>query len=454
MSQNITALTNLNTPPPNENNILPPPYTSDISKRKRDIYKSPTSEKPTNNPKPRKMQKNNKGEKNVQINVANNDIINHTATHQNDDVILAPDSETSQTHSSEEQDIEPPPNQQQIATQKGTDNQALSSSQTDHSLIPEDLRKKILIPLDYEFPTQEGITESNILSHIDNETKKLWKKLPGNRIYCFLAFDRIRPNSKIATNTLEEIYSFLQELIGEGDHVVNPPVLTNNPTTFPGTIPFLISNLPSKYANLLTIFKCWVMEDNVFFFFPEHFEPSTYTMTLKNIPVPDKGPSDEMLAKQLIQNINDPERATYKTLTQILEANHYSDTKTHATVQKTLQTIKVARMKFSLGNKEEETCLRIYMEPPTLDASKHEKWIETLRGHTFIIPAGKSAPHMDIVCNLCKGRDHLTNKCKFKEIPGWPTNLPKENQTKTNTQTDEKNRGRKKKFGNPRRLRN
>ncbi|PPR07908.1 hypothetical protein CVT24_000592 [Panaeolus cyanescens] len=64
----------------------------------------------------------------------------------------------------------------------------------------------------------------------------------------------------------------------------------------------------------------------------------------------------------------------------------------------------------------------VYMPTPTLDTTKHKKWLKLVKGVSYWTTKAGMAHVVDSMnCNGCKAINHSTNSCPFLEVPGFPS---------------------------------
>lgn len=288
--------------------------------------------------------------------------------------------------------------------------------------ITEEITRELILPLDTNFPTQEGITETNITEMVEANQLVLWNDIPGPRIYCFLPFVHTAQDTTELGRRSNLIYDFFLKLHLEETVSINPSVKAPNTSSHRLAYPFLIGSVPEDHATILTHIRCWVLKEVILFFFPESFTPSPYAVTLKGFLITDKGPSDAILANKIHDNFTNIRHQLTHTLTLYnTKPNGEVDEKA---LQEIVNSVRVSRIRANLGKDIPQTLLRIYINPPTLNTKKYEMWLKAVQEHTFVISAGQGTKEKDLICELCKVKDHVIDMCEFKTIPNWPTDHP------------------------------
>ncbi|KIJ52765.1 hypothetical protein M422DRAFT_242678 [Sphaerobolus stellatus SS14] len=66
------------------------------------------------------------------------------------------------------------------------------------------------------------------------------------------------------------------------------------------------------------------------------------------------------------------------------------------------------------------TLHHLFIHPPSALPYAHKIWIDMLTDLTYDTHKGEGRTVKSLLCDVCKGIDHIKGDCKYPQIVGWP----------------------------------
>lgn len=279
-----------------------------------------------------------------------------------------------------------------------------------HTLLP--------VPLPEEgFPPIHGLTEKDFFAHVHADTLKAWRDQPGPYIFAYLANDKIVKEATSRVNRIRElITSFFDcpELVVGAAKPANFRHLDYKPV-----FPFFIGGLTPYQADRLIERTCWSTPNITVFFVPPKIPLSPFIMTLGNLPLAPTPANNRKVADTVKAKI-----ISSRNLCGFIQRNRNNVPASldgASAIQYIADSVRVAS--FHIRERGDDIpVFNVYITSPTTKPDNNILWAHKLRALNYTCLEGTGEARELFHCNDCKGRDHPSGLCPYKDIPGWHPN--------------------------------
>ncbi|RXW11193.1 hypothetical protein EST38_g14662, partial [Candolleomyces aberdarensis] len=268
------------------------------------------------------------------------------------------------------------------------------------------------------FPKIYGTSLKKLAGHITKDTKEVWNTLTGPLVLVTVAY--AKPAKEFSMTYIAKLTSSIVAVIGKSEELIVSPselVTTKHPTL---PQPFILAGLQQHQADAMTDQQCWSTPELTFFAWSTNIPVSTYLMTLAGIPIPATPENEayvaELVRKRLLANSdfnawvmadsnrdNIPDRIPIERSAEFVAS-----------------TITASALEV-LENGEVSVVWRMHMFPPSNNHDVMDDLINWLKTKTYY-PSLKGIARpkrADYRCIVCRGCDHPTGLCPFRQVPGF-----------------------------------
>ncbi|KIJ42331.1 hypothetical protein M422DRAFT_31309 [Sphaerobolus stellatus SS14] len=165
---------------------------------------------------------------------------------------------------------------------------------------------------------------------------------------------------------------------------------------------------------------CFAFPDITFFCYGYGAPPPPYAITLRHLPLGFTADGvRDLLRPHYLKEGSRNFYAWLATHKDNIPAENATD---EATITAFIaNSLMVEKHEITIDNKL-EVVYKIFLHPPSVIA--HTPWLNHLRTFGYETEYGRHTVFKDVLCILCKARDHKVVDCPFRRLPGFPTTHP------------------------------
>ncbi|KIJ30537.1 hypothetical protein M422DRAFT_36535 [Sphaerobolus stellatus SS14] len=265
-------------------------------------------------------------------------------------------------------------------------------------------------PLD-GFP-MAALTVSEIQERNTPQCQTTWSVLEGRKVLAFYAYCKINLDPTVMQAPIQTKISALLS------HPVRTHLGVPSDHFQGGYHRFcvLAYSLTKAEHNFLVHQGCFAFPDITFFCYSYNAPPPSYAITLQHLPL---GFTDEEVRDLLHPHYLEKGSRNFYHWMATHRDNIPPDVATNGAeiTSFVINSLMVQRHDITIEDRIEEV-FKIFMHPPS--AIHHTAWLNHLRTFGYKTGWSRHLVYKDVLCILCKARDHKVVDCPFRNIPGFP----------------------------------
>ncbi|KAF9033635.1 hypothetical protein BJ165DRAFT_1534566 [Panaeolus papilionaceus] len=286
-----------------------------------------------------------------------------------------------------------------------------------------------------------NISQKTRDEELTNSTKLRWMTLPGPGVVAVIYGGKRQRTSDFNATKIIKDFLAMDNIVRTEERkpeVCQPdpkPTLLERSPLYSPCYPFFVTGLSEKQKQHLLKVKIRATEENAVFYYPSKMPITRHIFCIKeyNSDVDEEGCENvgNMVQKCIVSQAG-------KDFCTFIKNNHDAiegyDHKNH--IQECTDILDSLEVRgFMTAGPEDNApgsnrykkpgnpVFAIYINSPTNLPARHEEFVEMLSELEYGDHTCGATVHPAYNCNGCKAQDHITLRCPFRSIPGWPTHV-------------------------------